>query len=701
MSSTALPTVDPLHAFVAGAFVARTPHPIPLVATSFDVILDSGVAIVTMTRRFRNAEATSIEATITFPVPVHAALFNLSARIGTRVLTARARGRSVARADYEDAIDAGKTAVLHEEVLRGVHMLSVAHVPPGAEIEVSSSWALTLTNIDGRARLRIPLTVGDIYGRSGLPDSDDLMHGGRADMAQLTVDRRDGIVSLSGAELKQGRASVLLNAPIDIAVADWTSRDLAGTAANGRTVNLRVEPAPRADLGLDVAILVDHSGSMNSACSMQDRSTKHEAVARGLSACARAITGADAIDLWEFDDSLDHIGSTAEQREKPRQQKGSDRFLTLIRQLKSPRGGTEIGHALAGAIEQSQARDLLLITDGKSHELDVQTLARSGRRVAVVLVGEDSLEANVGHLAALTGGEIFVASGSDLTSVLIEALDSLRVPYTAPVPISGRVDSVTTRRAGMNISATWRDSASLDRAVMEARAVAALAASLVIPALSPDGAAALAEAEGLVTHLTSLVLIDEAGEVQQSVPAMRKVALPSPRTHVTFAEVDVLADLAVSANALQRCERAVGSARAAAASRRRASATPRLSSPKPRSWVDLGNEMAAPEPPAEDLSQAARLIDWDGEPQKLQSGDLSALSASAAGAIGNAAAKYEVAALAGALNLDPIVLVIGLLAYAARSHRTAARIARAIFGGEPPAAALELAQQLQLSPEAA
>jgi hypothetical protein len=36
--------------------------------------------------------------------------------------------------------------------------------------------------------------------------------------------------------------------------------------------------------------------------------------------------------------------------------------------------------------------------------------------------------------------------------------------------------------------------------------------------------------EGLVTHLTSLILIDEAATQEASIPATRKVALPTPRT---------------------------------------------------------------------------------------------------------------------------------------------------------------------------
>jgi len=213
MTAAQLKKIDPLHALIAGGFVSGTKHPIPLVATRFDVDLHHGLAIVTATRIFRNAEDSSIEATITFPMPVHAVLFNLEARINGRVLKGRAQRKSQARATYEVAIERGKTAVLHEEVLRGVHMLSIGHVPAGAEIAVSATWAMSLTSLNGRAQLRIPLTVGDIYGRSGLPDSDDLTRGGPVQTADLAVQCRDGEVTLLGGRLVDGRAQVPLNAP--------------------------------------------------------------------------------------------------------------------------------------------------------------------------------------------------------------------------------------------------------------------------------------------------------------------------------------------------------------------------------------------------------------------------------------------------------------------------------------------------------
>ena len=114
---------DPLAAWVAGAAIAATRRPIPLIATRFDVGIEGGLAVVTTRRTFRNDEAAGIEATLTFPVPVHATLFALEARIAGRTLAAHAKAQ--ARATYEDALERGKSAVLHEEVLRGVHMLSV------------------------------------------------------------------------------------------------------------------------------------------------------------------------------------------------------------------------------------------------------------------------------------------------------------------------------------------------------------------------------------------------------------------------------------------------------------------------------------------------------------------------------------------------------------------------------------------------
>lgn len=664
---------DPLAAFMDGAVVAGTRTPVPLIATDFDVKIVGGLAVVTTRRLFRNVEPDSIEATVTFPVPVSAALFALNASVDGRCLTARATCRSEARETYEDALDRGKTSVLHEEVLKGVHMLSVGHIRSGGEVEMCSKWAAPLTLVEGQGYLRIPLTVGDIYGRSGLQDSDVLIHGGPTPSGALAVDCLDGSVELVGGTLDQGRSQVTMNAPIDLIVRDWTPRDLYGRAANGEQVHLRIAPLTVGEQPLSVALLVDHSGSMDSICADgRQPITKHQATVAGLNRIAERLQGADSVELWEFDDTATRIGSTRDDarspisrifsRESPRRQ-----MFQLVDRLSPPQGGTEIGSALACVLTQSATRDVLLVTDGKSYALDVHALARSGRRIFVVLVGEDSLEANVGHLAALTGGDIFVSSGSDIERALSAAIGALRRPASVPARIIGPLREIQVFRNNASIAARWRP-AEISAEGDVSRGTAALAASLALPLLDEDAAAELAETEGLVTHSTSLILVDEAGEMQDGIPATRKVALPTPRTDVQRIYFS-LADPA----------------------------------PIPRAGVEsralyisaIGAGLADSRPL--NLWPASEAIDWGHAPEQLLLGDLSFVVERVAAVIREAAAMPGVIDLAEQLDLTPIQLVIGLLARAqAKTDRSAARVAKRMLGTELADDVIELSRSLGL-----
>ncbi|MCM8627674.1 vWA domain-containing protein, partial [Accumulibacter sp.] len=504
----------------------------------------------------------------------------------------------------------------------------------------------------------IPLTVGDIYGRSGLPDSDALIHGGPSGQANLTVRCRDGQVRLSGGRLEDGYARVPLDAPIDLVVTCPTRETLRGRAADGREVALTIRPYVGGDGALDVAFLIDHSGSMNEVCSGASRGvTKHQAIILGLRSLARRLRDEDAFDLWEFDNQLAHVGSTSDTQRRGLFGLGGklsagERLLRLLDRLKDPAGGTEIGAALSGTIRGSNARDILLVTDGKSHALDVQALARMGRRVHVVLVGEDSLEANVGHLAALTGGDILVAAGADLGDFLLAAVDSLRAPFEAPPRIEGRIQHLRVVRGNAVIEADWRPARGGDSEDPYARAVAAFAASLALPCLDEEAAAALAEAEGLVTHLTSLVLVDEAAEAHEGLPATHKIALPTPRT------ADFLMEQRLSCAPSMLGEH-----------RAEADETPVVAA------------YSAPGVCRNDLSQVLARIDWDAAPDRLRRGDLSSLDREVARMIEQAAALPEVIATAHRLGITPTQLVLALLARTcAGANRAAARLARAILG---------------------
>ena len=638
---------DPLARFRDGAVQNHNGQPIPLRSTHIDVRILGGLAVVRTERIFRNDEAESIEATLTFPVPVHAVLTRLTTRIGERTLTAQARRKDAARARYEAAIDAGRTAVLHEQAMPGIHILSVGHVPPGNEVAVSSVWAQPLARTETGAALRIPTTIGDIYGRPPLADGDAPINATVRHTATLAVSCDSGTVTRTGGALADAGTIVLLNAPIDLMLADWRPRELIGRAADGRQVTLDVIPAPRAEAPIHVALLIDRSGSMDTEVASGAGKTAHGAVADGLRAAAGLLGPADRVEGWQFDNQAEKVPSDG-------------LGLTAIADaLSEPRGGTEIGGALNTVLRHSQAPDILLVTDGQSYALDVQEIVRAGRRVTVVLVGEASLDAQVGYLAALTGGQLFIVGGADAGGAVRQAIASLRTPNVRLPALAELPDRIETQQSGMTIAALWSDRSKLDAAAPEgedARVIGAVAVSLALPSLPEETAGALAEAHGLVTHLTSLVLVDDAGTIQDAVPAQRQVPLMTPGVMDVSASFDLLplSDEKVYSHF-------VHSAMA----------------PRPYSPLLLPS-LKAPAATAGWLVA----IDWNTNPAALLRGDLTEVDAGVAAVVRALASLKEVMTLAIALGLNPVVVAIALLARReAHGNRTARRIATALLKG--------------------
>lgn len=217
---------------------------IPLKSERMRIVVRGRLALVCREQIFRNDEDRTFEATLTFPVPVHATLCCLSARIGERTLAAKAQRRDAARETYEKAVEDGRSAVLHEELVRGVHVLSVANIPAGAAIAVTHSWIAALAPCgDGKWQVRIPITVGDIYGVSPFTDADDLTAANVVHEAQVDIDCGGAVALIGGAPLAAGRSlGVVLDAPIDLEIAGLADAPADGVAADGRTVRVSVTP---------------------------------------------------------------------------------------------------------------------------------------------------------------------------------------------------------------------------------------------------------------------------------------------------------------------------------------------------------------------------------------------------------------------------------------------------------------------------
>jgi hypothetical protein len=468
-----------------------------------------------------------------------------------------------------------------------------------------------------------------------LEASDAPIHAPIVHHADLQVSCDSGAVHLAGKTLETGTVKVTLDMPIDLVVTGWRPRILDGVSATGHLVTLAITPACQGDAAVAAEILVDHSGSMGSLCTWNADSplTTHQALVVGLRTAATDLHAGDRVRLWEFDDTSSFIGEG-----------DSTDFMSLIDKLSLPAGGTEIGSALLAATAGSGMKDVLLITDGKSYALDVQRLARSGKRFTVVLIGDDSLEANVGHLAALSGGQIFAVSGLGAAEAIAAAFASIRTPHLPAKPIDGELRSIQSLRGGMLVEAQWADHAG--QAGEDARIVGAVAAALALPRLDEETAANLAEAHRIVCHLTSLVLVDEVGEAQKGLPAQRKVPLSTPQTDMMFCEIPFGCDVAFC----------------------------------------VGPSVAALQQGAAlDPASAAARIDWGSDPEALRQGNLNGLDPAVAMTIRHLATLPTVINLAVAAGLSVTATVIGLLAkHQAVSDRAAARLFRTLLGSIDP-----------------
>ena len=488
---------------------------IPMKSTQIDVDIKAGIAVTRTTRVFKNDEGVSIEAILTMPVAFDAVVTGLEAMIDGRKLLAVSKAKKEARETYEGAIDAGKMTILHEEALRGVHVLSVGQLGAGKEVSVIIETVAPLMQLSASCFLRIPTTVGAVYGSSPLLPADDLMTSAAVKhVATLSIKTDAGQISLSDGSTPGANEpiEVTLDKSIEISLSKASFGKTIAMSATGHPVTLSVQPIKSSDNNLNMAVLVDRSGSMASAFP-RSHVTKWDAVREGLAYALKDLNPSDQIGMWQFDNECQFLG---------KESGGASASLAGL--IEEPAGGTELGKAVHRVVA-SGAKDVLIVTDGQTWSNTVDELRSKNARLSAILVGSDSLDANIGHLCANSGGQVYYASNDDVASILNEALRNLRRTDAA---IKGKAGerypaSLKTVRGSAEITAKW--SVEKDKTGKLSDPIGRYAASLALPLLEPTMAQDFASLHCLSTHNTSLVLVDNEGEVSDALPEMRKVPL--------------------------------------------------------------------------------------------------------------------------------------------------------------------------------
>jgi hypothetical protein len=353
---------------------------------------------------------------------------------------------------------------------------------------------------------------------------------------------------------------------------------------------------------------------------------------------------------------------------------------------------TRIGAAIK-KVAASGIQDILVLTDGQTWDIDPNLAAELTARVSAVLVGKASLDANIGHLCTETGGDLFYAPDAEVGSCVRLALNAKRSSAILRdiELLEGRPIQVRRIAGGVEIVASW--SAAME--VSTGTDIGRFAASLCLGQMEENAAISLALTEGLCSQVTSLILVDEAGEVTEGLSETRKVPLMMEAAPI-MSMSSMRADSAPSMQLIKRDGAQNASSRKMAsrfdirAFRSTQKTVPARLGPldfnKRRSFLDF-DSFADPDPQLrgrfslQKLALFAEGIDWDTQSNRFLSCDFGGLLPEEAAFLDALSSDEAIADALQKAGLNPKLILLSWLARRFVTHsRAATRFASKVLG---------------------
>lgn len=469
---------------------------LPLTALDVSAHITGLTAEVLVRQTFVNLFSEHLEATYIFPLPDRAAVTSFRLTVAGRTIVGDLKERGQARAEYDQAIQAGHRAAIAEEDRSGTFNLRVGNLPPLEQATVELVLVGPLVFVDGEATFRFPLVVAPRYVPGSYLDVPPVGAGTAYD-TDLTPDasRVTPPVLLPGFPnpVRLGLSVEFDPAGLVAPPGGWAGAlksSLHGVLEDvqGSIVRLRVQPGerlnrdfilrfpaaercvqtalvaspPRSDRpgtfsltlvppvdpnlpprARDVVFVLDRSGSM--------QGWKMVAARRALGRMIDTLTDRDRFTVLAFDNTLESPPDAA-----GRMLAGTDRdrwrTLEWLGTVDS-RGGTEMGPALETAVQLLAATPadgrgekpdsiLVLVTDGQVAGEDVllKTLQKAaGTRMPRIFALGIDRAVNAGFLKRLAdlggGGNDLVESEERLDEVMDRIHRAIATPALVDVKL--------------------------------------------------------------------------------------------------------------------------------------------------------------------------------------------------------------------------------------------------------------------------
>ncbi|MEI6091762.1 MAG: VIT domain-containing protein, partial [bacterium] len=137
---------------------------VELTKTDVDVNISGVIADVTVRQYYRSTSDQVLEAVYVFPASVHAAVYSMKMKIGSREIVAVIKEKEQARKDYEQAKLEGKRASLLVQDRPNLFQMNLANIAPGDLISIEMKYTEMLVPDDKIYTFSFPTIVAPRYG---------------------------------------------------------------------------------------------------------------------------------------------------------------------------------------------------------------------------------------------------------------------------------------------------------------------------------------------------------------------------------------------------------------------------------------------------------------------------------------------------------------------------------------------------------
>ena len=407
---------------------------------------------VKLRQHYRNDTKKTIETVYTFPLAWGATLLGLSAQVAGKTWQGVVIEKTIAEKRYEESLEEGDTPIMVEKSGLGLYTAHLGNLKQGEEAIIEIEYAQLLKFDQGAVRLSIPTTVAPRFGdpvktgKLNKPASVDadisanypftlhLQCAGSLAKGQISspshtvsttledslihvrLDRlghldRDIVVTLQGLE----------NAVFNSVVKDDDQYVMLSSFTPSLPVTHQEDQAPDS---IDLKILVDCSGSMNSTSIAQAR--------EGLRQLVRQLTEHDRASYTRFGSQTTHVIRTL----RACTPEFIDNHLkAAIDSTEADMGGTEMHEALTKTFKislkhlEERTGNVLIITDGEVWDIDkiIASANASNHRVFAIGVGSAPADSLLQELAEQTGGACeLVSPNEDMASAIARMVFKMR-----------------------------------------------------------------------------------------------------------------------------------------------------------------------------------------------------------------------------------------------------------------------------------